>query len=154
MELNKNVFSPGETVFVKMTIMNESSKEVKSVKALLRQVLRLHAHGHRWDHTEEVHRNTYDAVPPANKDDRQVRLAIPPNLRLATDGHLVHCSYYLLVDLDVGFGAVDLTCNIPISVVTNQYFDSFAEGTFMPGEDYRTLTPLAIQVKDGCCQLL
>lgn len=114
-EMDKNVFIPGETLPIKVHVDNESSKKVDALKVKLMRNIIIRARGMKKDFTHEVYRMKYDGVGEKTKKDVVLNFQIDGKTFPSCDGELIDCKYHLDVECDVA-RAIDLEVHPKITV--------------------------------------
>lgn len=115
--IDKDIFSPGESVPVKVQVENNSKKSVAALKVKLMRTVHLKCEKglvETW--TEEVNRQVYDGVDKKSSDERTLEFQLAEDIFPSTKGELVHCSYNFDVECDVKM-AFDLEVKLPIHVL-------------------------------------
>ncbi len=101
--LAKNVFLPGETVYVKLIVDNESKKEVRRTKIKLMRVVKIKAQGRQKNSVREMQRKVFPGLKPKSKAEMMLDLTLAPNTFPSTDGKLVDCAYHIDIEQDIAF---------------------------------------------------
>lgn len=103
--LAKNVFLPGETVFVKLIIDNESKKDVRRSKIKLMRHVKVKAQGRQKDSVRELQRKVFPGVKAKSKIEIMMDLTLAPNTFPSSDGKLVDCQYHIDIECDVALAS-------------------------------------------------
>lgn len=114
-DLEKNVFIPGEAIPIKVSCHNETSKTVDALKVKLMRKVTVRAQGFKKEHLAEIHRMKYDGVGPKTNKDLVLNFQLDPKVFPSTDGKLVDCEYHLDIECDVAM-AFDLEVHPKIKV--------------------------------------
>jgi len=113
--IEKNVFIPGETVPIKVKVVNESSKKVEHLKAKLMRIIYVRAREMIKERKEEVSRMVFDGVHEKATKETVLTFQIAPEAFPTTNGDLVRCKYHLDIECDVAM-AIDLEVHPAITV--------------------------------------
>jgi hypothetical protein len=111
----KDVFLPGETVYIKLEANNESKKEVRKFKVKLMRTVKIKAQGRTVVSVREIQRKQFPGVQPKNKSEQMLDLALAPQTFPSSVGKLVSCEYHLDIEADVPM-AGDLELHPKIAV--------------------------------------
>jgi len=114
-DLEKNVFIPGETIPIKVSCHNETSKVVDALKVKLMRKVTVRAEHFKKEHLSEVHRQKYEGVEKKTNKDIVLNFQLDPKVYPSTDGKLVDCEYHLDIECDVAM-AFDLEVHPKIKV--------------------------------------
>jgi len=114
-DLEKNVFIPGEVIPVKVSIHNETSKNVDAVKVKLMRKVTVRAHAFKKEHLHEVHRMKYEGVHGKSNKDLICNFQLDNRVYPSADGKLVDCEYHLDIECDVAM-AFDLEVHPKIKI--------------------------------------
>ncbi|ELR21749.1 arrestin (or santigen), n-terminal domain containing protein [Acanthamoeba castellanii str. Neff] len=164
-ELDRDVYFPGDEVKMKLEVSNES---VTGINVDLRRHMTLRAHHHRFSHSDNAQHLRLEGLAEATKDSRFAKFRIPTDFsRLSTKSDLLQATYDLKVECDVPM-AVDLSIIIPLVITVPQHLDLRAKEYSAPhdieheeivrqGDTYHERTPLVLPDKTGdmcaCCIL-
>jgi hypothetical protein len=167
-ELDRDVYFPGEEIKMKLEVTNESVKKVTGINVQLLRHITLHSHHHhRFNHTDIAMSQRLEGLDEATKDSRFSKFRLPCEFeRLTTKGELVQVSHELKVECDVPM-AVDLSIKVPIVLTVPQHLDLRAKQYSAPqdvehetivqqGDSYHERTPLILPSGTGecaCCVL-
>eukprot|EP01112_Ceratiomyxa_fruticulosa_P019128 TRINITY_DN6210_c0_g1_i1.p1 TRINITY_DN6210_c0_g1~~TRINITY_DN6210_c0_g1_i1.p1 ORF type:complete len:368 (+),score=77.97 TRINITY_DN6210_c0_g1_i1:137-1105(+) len=114
-DIQKNVFIPGEPIPVAVHVSNTSSKKVEHLKVKLMREVTVRAQGHEKKHVAEVHRKVFPGVDKHETKDQVLLFELAPNIFPSTEGRLVQCRYHLDVECDVAM-AIDLEVHPKVTV--------------------------------------
>ena len=115
----QNSYTGGQVAALVASIDNQSSKPFKRVLAELQRVIELNAHGHRKVLYNTIAKNSYPGIAAMSTDmNRQLQLALPPNLLQTALGYTVRVYYSLNVRADLSWGS-DPTCRLPMVIFEN-----------------------------------
>lgn len=113
--LAKDVFLPGETVFIQLVVNNESKKEVRKFKVKLMRTVRIQAKSRVKVAVRELQRKEFPGIAPKSKGEQMLNLALHAQTSPSTKGKLVSCEFHLDIEADVPM-AGDLELHPRISV--------------------------------------
>lgn len=114
-DLEKNVFIPGEIIPIKVSCHNETSKVVDSLKVKLMRRVTVRADHMKKDHVHEVHRMKYEGVGAKSNKDIVLNFQLDPKVYPSCDGKLVDCEYHLDIECDVAM-AFDLEVHPKVTI--------------------------------------
>ncbi|EFC47779.1 predicted protein [Naegleria gruberi] len=116
-EIPKNVFQPGEMVPIKVSIENESKKDVDSLKVKLMRTATICSDDQTIEQgPDEVHRMEFEGVPQKSKAERMLNYEIPKKTTPSTNGKLLKVKYHLDIECDVAM-AIDLEVHPVVEIV-------------------------------------
>ncbi|KAL9652034.1 hypothetical protein ABK040_000375 [Willaertia magna] len=135
--INKNVFTPGESVPVQIKVRNDSRKDVAGLKVKLMRDVTMKCHSYSHSYSEEVNRMVFEGVEGKNSAERVLNFKLAENIFPTSEGKLVKCNYHFDVECDVKL-ALDLEVHLPIHVfyhpsVVNQHisiYDNLEKGAW------------------------
>jgi len=114
-ELAKNVFLPGETLFAKVRLDNESKKDVAAVKIKLMRELTTKAQGRVKHVVQEIQRKKFAGCKAKSKSEQMIDLPLSPKSFGTTQGKLVSCLYHIDIECDIAMAA-DLEVHPPVII--------------------------------------
>lgn len=112
-DLAKNVFLPGETVYVKLRIDNESKKDVRRIKVKLMREVTIKADRHQKFINQEMQRKVFPGCKPKSKSEQMIDFQLSPNMFPSTKGKYIECKYHIDIEADTSFSP-DLELHPPI----------------------------------------
>jgi len=114
-DLDKNVYVPGEVIPIKVSCHNETTKVVDALKVKLMRKVIVRAHNFKKEHIAEIHRMKYDGVGAKSNKDIVLNFQLDPKVYPSTDGKLVDCEYHLDIECDVAM-AFDLEVHPKVKI--------------------------------------
>jgi len=100
-DIDKNIFFPGEIIQVHVNVENESNKEVQKLKVKLKREVTVRADGVTAHHTNEMNRQEYEGLHKRSSKTVVLPFQLDMNAYPSTHGKLVTCKYHLDVECDV-----------------------------------------------------
>lgn len=123
--LDKSIYNPGEEARVTCEVENMSSVDLPHIMTVLKRRLTLNAsHNHRFSSVDTVARASFDGIPAMTAQTGEQARYIPLRLESGTSealqpetrGRVVHCEYFLNVQLDVPYSP-DIHLQLPVNIV-------------------------------------
>jgi hypothetical protein len=100
--IDKNAYVPGEPVMLSLIVDNSQSQvDLETFSFKLERTLDLHAEGRYHQKSMTIVKNKVEGVLKGERAERLMAVDLPYNTEPSTDGHLVKCSYRLIVELHV-----------------------------------------------------
>lgn len=132
-DMQKDVYAPGERVVVKCYVDNESKKDVAKLKAKLMQDITVRCRGEKCQETVEVQRSIFPGVKAKSKFEGELAFDLPVTVTPSAKGTLVQNQYHLDFECDVALaGDLEVHPFITIALPNNSnfgYTDMYADFT-------------------------
>lgn len=167
-ELDRDVYFPGDEVKMKLEVNNASVKKVNGINVAMIRHLSLHTHESQLNLSDQVHSLRLEGLEQATKDSRFTKFQLPADFsRLTTNSQLVKASFEFKIECDVPM-AIDLAVRVPVLITLPQHLDIRAKEYNHPedveheeivkqGDTYHERTPILLPDKTGdacaCCTL-
>jgi len=100
-ELAKNVFMPGETLYCRCKIKNESKKNVKAIKIKLMREVTVKAKSKKKFKNQEMQRKVFPGCPKKSETEVMLELPLSAQMFPSTEGQLCKLKYHLDIEADV-----------------------------------------------------
>lgn len=141
--LDKNAYSPGETVLAKLKANNTSVKSTRCIRIKVHHLLELRAHGHSKHISRTEFSQDFPGFEPCYYGVKWMPFNIPVGLIRPSSllGHHVHSSYVFEIECDVP-GAIDLSVKLPVRILAPQFLWSTA-----PPQPAVVALPPSVQIR-------
>lgn len=141
--LDKNAYSPGETVLAKLKANNTSVKPTRRIRIKVHHILELRAHGHSKYHSHTEYEQDFPGFEPCFYGVKWMPFYIPIGLIRPSSllGHHVQSSYVFEIECDIP-GATDLSVKLPVRILAPQFLWSA-----VPPQPTNAPLPPSVQIR-------